>query len=170
VFVVADTLTPEGRTVDWVDDPPSAGLRTLSRDQILEMREAGVRFGSHSDRHRDLPTLSDEECLRDLRASRELLEDLLGEPVPLLAYPRGLHDARVRLAAERAGYAHAFTLPETRETYGPYAIPRVGIYPGNGPRGLRAKTSRWYLAVRTNGAYPALRRVLRGAPPPRAPG
>ena len=33
----------------------------------------------------------------------------------LLAYPRGLHDARVREAAAAAGYTHAFALPETAE-------------------------------------------------------
>jgi peptidoglycan/xylan/chitin deacetylase (PgdA/CDA1 family) len=163
VFLVARTLAPEGKTVDWVDDPPARPPATLSRPQVLEMQEAGVRFESHSLDHRDLRLLSDEECERDLRASRELLEDLLARPVTLLAYPRGLHDARVRRAAERAGYAFAFTLPEAREAAGRFAIPRVGIYDGNGTRGLRTKTSPWYLAARTSRAYPPLRRAVEAA-------
>src|SRR5437879_7813581 len=52
VFIVAQTLTSGGRAVDWVDDPPSWPLETLSREQILEMRAAGISFGSHSFSHR----------------------------------------------------------------------------------------------------------------------
>lgn len=171
VFLVAETLLPEGRAVDWVDDPPPGGLLTLALDQILEMQGMGLRFGSHSNRHADLPSLTDDECLRDLRASRELLEDLLGRPVPFVAYPRGAHDERVRRAAHRAGFTHGFSLPETKERAGPFAIPRVGVYPGNGTRGLSAKTSPWYLSVRTSAAYPFLRSIARrGRAPARPPG
>jgi peptidoglycan/xylan/chitin deacetylase (PgdA/CDA1 family) len=163
VFLVARTLAPEGKAVDWVDDPPPRPPATLSLDQVVEMQAAGVRFESHSLDHRDLRVLTDEECERDLRSSRELLEDLLRRPVTLLAYPRGHHDARVRRAAERAGYAFAFTLPEAREPVGRFAIPRVGIYDGNGTRGLRTKASPWYLAARTSRGYAPLRRAFEAA-------
>jgi peptidoglycan/xylan/chitin deacetylase (PgdA/CDA1 family) len=158
VFLVAETLTPQGRPVDWA--PPGSG--TLTRDEVLEMSEGGVRFGSHSYSHHDLTALGDDERERDLRESRVLLEDLLGRPVPFLAYPGGRHDERVQRSARRAGYTHAFTLPDRREAPGPYAIPRAGVYPGNGPRALRIKSSRWYLPVRTTSAFPAIRGALRG--------
>jgi len=159
VFLVAATLGPARRAVDWVDDPPRQPLETLSRSQVLEMRAAGVTFGSHSFAHHDLTALSDDECERDLRASRDLLEDLLGDPVPWLAYPRGRHNERVRRAASRAGFTHAFTLPERPEPAGLHAVPRVGIWPKDGINALRAKTSDWYLAVRTSRAYPLARAV-----------
>ena len=160
VFVVARTLAPGGLPVDWVDTPAPGPLRTLSLEQILDMRDAGVGFGSHSSVHRDLTTLSEEECERDLRESRELLEDLLRQPVRYLAYPRGRSDERVRRAAQRAGFANAFTLPEARESPGPFAIPRVGIYRGNGIRHLRIKSARWYLPLRTNPVYCMVRRAI----------
>jgi peptidoglycan/xylan/chitin deacetylase (PgdA/CDA1 family) len=150
VFLVAQTLTPAGRPVDWVDTPGSAPLTTLTLDQVLEMQEAGVDFQSHSWAHHDLTRLSWDECVRDLRESRELLSDLLGRRVTLLAYPRGLHDADVRRAAEVAGYSHAFALPETAEEPGDYAVPRVGIYRGNGALTVRMKSARPYLRVRTS--------------------
>jgi peptidoglycan/xylan/chitin deacetylase (PgdA/CDA1 family) len=165
VFLVAETLTPGGRAVDWVDDPPPGPIRTLSLEQVLEMQEAGVAFGSHSYSHRDLTSLSEEECERDLRESRLVLEELLGRRVPFLAYPRGRHAEHVRRAAARAGFTHAFSLPEAREPVGPMALPRVGIYPGNGLLTLRAKASRWYLPVRTGPLFPALRMVARGRRP-----
>lgn len=160
VFLVAETLTPAGRPVDWVDGAPSSPLRTLDLDQVREMQEAGVDFQSHSWAHRDLTTLDPDGCVEDLRASRQLLEDLLGRPVPLLAYPRGRHDERVREAASRAGYSHAVALPEGPEQPGPYAVPRVGIHRGNGLAVLRVKCARDYLRVRSS-ARQAMRRIRR---------
>jgi peptidoglycan/xylan/chitin deacetylase (PgdA/CDA1 family) len=168
VFVVARTLTPEGLPVTWVDTPP-APLRTLTLDQILEMQEAGVAFGSHSSVHHDLTALSEEDSEKDLRDSRELLEDLLHRPVRFLAYPRGRSDERVRRSARRAGFANAFTLPETREPRGPFAIPRVGVYRGNGVRELRIKSSSFYLPVRTSSIFPMVRRALGSNPDPAGP-
>jgi peptidoglycan/xylan/chitin deacetylase (PgdA/CDA1 family) len=153
VFLVAQTLTEAGQTVDWIDDPPEFELRTLGRDQVLEMQAAGVDFQSHSYSHADLTTLSFDRCVRDLRDSRELLESLLGAPVRLLAYPRGRHDDGVRAAAARAGYTHAFTLPEKSEPLGPYAVPRVGIYRGNSVRNLQLKSAPKYLNVRLSRGY-----------------
>lgn len=157
VFLVAETLTPRGREVDWA--PPGSG--TLSLEQVREMADAGVAFGSHSYSHHDLRGLTNSELARDLLDSRTLLEDLLHRSVPFLAYPGGRHDARVRAAAREAGYTHAFTLPDTPEAPGPYAIPRAGVYPGNGPTALRIKSSRWYMRFRTTKAFPALRDAAR---------
>lgn len=159
IFVVANTLTPQAQQVDWVDDPPLRPLATLTLDEVREMHEAGIRFGSHSYSHHDLTLLSEKECERDLRTSRELIEDQLETRITLLAYPRGLHDEGVRRAAARAGFTHAFTLPDLREPIGPFAVPRVGVYPGDTRVTLRGKTSQWYLRVRTSGAFPMLRRL-----------
>jgi peptidoglycan/xylan/chitin deacetylase (PgdA/CDA1 family) len=158
VFLVAQTLTPAGRPVDWVDTPGTEPLRTLTLDQVMEMQDAGVDFQSHSWAHLDLTRLSEDECTRDLGESRELLSDLLGRPVTLLAYPRGRHDAHVRRAAARAGYTHAFALPEQAEPAHEYAVPRVGIFRGNGRLTVRIKAARPYLRVRTS------RTVSRTAP------
>jgi peptidoglycan/xylan/chitin deacetylase (PgdA/CDA1 family) len=150
VFLVAQTLTPEGRPVDWVDTPGTEPLTTLTLDQVREMQDAGVDFQSHSWAHHDLRQLTWDECVRDLRDSREFLSDLLGRAVTLLCYPRGLHDAGVRKAAEVAGYTHAFALPEGPEQPGDYAVPRVGIWRGNGLSAVRVKATRPYLRVRTS--------------------
>ena len=167
VFLVAETLTAAGRPVDWVDTAPAEQLTTLTIEQVREMQDAGIRFESHSFSHLDLTSLSFEDCVRDLTDSRELLETLLGRPVRLLAYPRGRHNASVRAAAERAGYSHAFTLPEGREPVGPYAVPRVGLFYGNDLRHLRVKSARSYLRLRTGRPYQVvrhLRRTTSGAP------
>lgn len=163
VFLVAETLTDRGRVVDWVTPPPAVPPATLTVEQVLEMQEAGVSFQSHSCSHHDLPLLSEEECQRDLRTSRELLEEVLGRRVPYLAYPRGLHDDHVQRAAARAGYRNSFTLPEKKEAAGPHSIPRVGVYPQNGSLALMVKTSHAYLPLRTTKAFVAVRPLVRAA-------
>lgn len=163
VFLVARTLTDSGQPVDWVDTPPPFPLTTLSLDQVCEMQSQGISFESHSLSHTDLTQMSFEDCVVDLRESRELLESLLGHRVRLLAYPRGRHNAAVRAAAVRAGYSHAFALPESREIGGPYSIPRVGVYRGNGLTHLRLKSARPYLRVRTGGAYRLAQHAVRSA-------
>lgn len=161
VFLVAATLTSEGHPVDWVDTPPSWELETLTTDHVAEAMDRGFEFASHTWTHRTLPDLDPEDCERDLRDSRIFLEDLLGHPVPYVAYPRGRHNAMVRRTTERAGYSHGLALPETREEPGPYAVPRAGIFPGNNGAVLRAKTSRRYQAFRQSQVYPAVRSLLR---------
>ncbi len=167
VFLVAQTLTERGQEVDWIDTPPPYETQTLTVDQVREMQESGVTFESHSSTHADLTRLTYAECLADLRDSRELLESVLGRPVRLLAYPRGRHAPHVRAAAEKAGYSHAFALPEGPETVGDYALPRVGIYRNNGVPALRVKAARPYLPLRTGRVFQAAQRVTGSGGGPR---
>jgi len=157
VFLVAQTLSDEGLGAWWVRTPPAWPLTTLTVDEVLHLRDLGVDFQSHSWAHRDLPELDEDACDRDLRQSREFLQDLLHAPVPFLAYPRGLHDEGVRRAARRAGYSHGFALPEGPERVDEYAVPRVGIYRGNPSWTLAAKAHPRYLDVRHSRLARALR-------------
>lgn len=159
VFLVAQTLTPQGQVVDWVDDPPACPPSTLTLDQVLEMQEAGIDFQSHTWAHRDLTTLGYDECVEDLRSSRELISDLLGKHVTCLAYPRGRHNGMVREAARKAGYTHAFALPEENEDVDDFAIPRVGIYRGNSALVFHVKNTPSYLALRHGRVAVMARRV-----------
>jgi peptidoglycan/xylan/chitin deacetylase (PgdA/CDA1 family) len=159
VFVVAETLTASGRAVDWVDDPPPQTLETLNRAQLREMLAAGVGVGSHSYSHLDLTTLNEDECERDLRRSREVLEDVVAGPVRLLAYPRGRHNETVRRAAARAGFTHAFTLPDGPEPIGPHAVPRAGVWSGDGEVALRIKSADAYITMRTSPIFGIMRRA-----------
>ena len=160
MFLVAGTLADGGQPVDWVRPPATVPLSTLTVDQVRDLQSQGVRFASHSFRHLDLDTLGADACLEDLRHSKELLEDLLGSRVDYLAYPRGRHDETVRRCAERAGYSHAFSLPQVREEPGPFSVPRVGIFRGNSPMTVRLKLSRPYLPVRTGRAFPYARGLV----------
>jgi peptidoglycan/xylan/chitin deacetylase (PgdA/CDA1 family) len=81
----------------------------LTRAQLLEMAAAGVSVGAHSRTHADLTGCSDADLKREVRGSREDLEDLLGAPCTRFAYPYGRLDARVRAAVAAAGFRTAVT-------------------------------------------------------------
>ena len=163
LFAVSGALDGGVRPVEWLDERDRGGrdVAVMGPEAVRELAEAGWTIGSHSHTHRDLTQLSEHECELDLRHSREALEELLGRPVRWVAYPRGRHAQHVRRAAKRAGFTFGFSLPESHERVDPMALPRVGIYRGDGVAALRAKLSRWYLPLRTSPAYPLLRRAVR---------
>lgn len=160
VFIVAETLDGAGAGIDWIEDP-RAPRRSLSLPQVLELRDAGFDIGSHSYSHRDLTTLLDGEIVSDLRRSREVLEDLIEGPVTLLAYPGGRHDARVRRAAATAGFEHSYAMADSQPRCLPHAIPRVGMYQGQGTATLSAKTSPWFWHMRDSPLQPLMARLAR---------
>jgi peptidoglycan/xylan/chitin deacetylase (PgdA/CDA1 family) len=62
----------------------------MTSDAVVALRRAGMEIGSHTDRHPILSCVSDEVARQEMSEGRERLEALLGESVPLLAYPVGL--------------------------------------------------------------------------------
>jgi peptidoglycan/xylan/chitin deacetylase (PgdA/CDA1 family) len=89
-FFVVTGLVGKPGYLDW------DGVRALDR--------AGMEVGSHTVSHARLADLPDSDVLRELVESRRELERQLGHPVDLLAYPYNSVRARVREAAEKAGY------------------------------------------------------------------
>lgn len=108
VFLVSDRIGGDnawggaGKTAT----PP---LPLLGAAEIRAMQRRGTAFHSHARTHLRLPELSDAQLERELRGSREALEELLGDEVRYLAYPFGAEDQRVREAARSAGYRAAFS-------------------------------------------------------------
>jgi peptidoglycan/xylan/chitin deacetylase (PgdA/CDA1 family) len=103
-------------------------LATMSWDELRGVAERGFEIGSHTVSHPHLRQLSDAELDRELAESRARIEDELGRPCRLLAYPYGEHDTRVQEAARRNGYAAAFALWAGSSPTNLYALPRVDFY------------------------------------------
>ena len=113
------------------------------------MQDAGVDFQSHSWAHHDLTQLTEDECVRDLRDSRELLSDLLGRPGRRCWPIRGAGTARTSAGRRPGPGSRTPSRCRSRhEEVDDYAIPRVGIFRGNGQLALRIKAARPYLRLR----------------------
>jgi peptidoglycan/xylan/chitin deacetylase (PgdA/CDA1 family) len=124
-------------------------LTTMGWAELRELNQQGIEIGSHTLTHPHLTALDREELERELRESRERLEDELSAPCRFLSYPFGDEDEGVRAAARARGYAAAFALPGTQTGTDLFAVPRVGIWREDGPFRVRVKTSatgrRWLL-------------------------
>jgi len=97
-------------------------LRTLTRNQ--------VEIGGHTVNHPILTRLDDEVARREISDNKAQLEELIGQPVRLFAYPNGKrptdYDERHVAMVEQAGYAAAFTTVGRAATaaYSRFEIPR----------------------------------------------
>ncbi|MEU3184288.1 polysaccharide deacetylase family protein [Streptomyces sp. NPDC006923] len=100
-YLTTGAITP-GRTSLL----PPAPMMTLAQVPRLE-RSYGIEVGAHTVTHAQLDTLPAAALRRELRESKETLEDVLGHEVAHLAYPHGYNSRAVRRAAARAGYASA---------------------------------------------------------------
>ena len=116
-------------------------MATMSWEELRGLADRGVEIGSHTITHPHLTRLTDQELTVELQDSRDRIEDELGRPCTLLAYPYGENDDRVREAARRAGYAAAYGLRETFAAADTFGLPRVDLYRRDTPLRARLKTA-----------------------------
>jgi peptidoglycan/xylan/chitin deacetylase (PgdA/CDA1 family) len=96
-----------GETSRWLIAERGIELPLLDWDSVRALRAAGHECGSHAMSHTRLTRLTPTQCLDELRDSRRVLEDRLGEETRHLAYPFGDYDQDVRALAGEAGYRTA---------------------------------------------------------------
>jgi peptidoglycan/xylan/chitin deacetylase (PgdA/CDA1 family) len=96
-----------GETSRWLIAERGIELPLLTWDAVRAVRAAGNECGSHAMSHTRLTRLTADQCRDELRDSRRVLEDQLGEEIGHLAYPFGDYDERVRALAAEAGYRTA---------------------------------------------------------------
>lgn len=164
VFLVTGRVGTDNAWPGQRGDVPVEPL--LSWPEIEGLAQSGFRFAAHGATHARLDRL-DAQCLgRELRGSREAIEDRLGRPCRLLAYPNGAAPRRVRQAAARH-FAAAFG---TRLGYADggqdvFGLARVDAYYLRTPRALDALINdRWRGWLRWRRALRSLRRHAAGAP------
>jgi len=116
-------------------------LRTMTWDELRSLAERGLEIGSHTVSHPHLTALSDAELEHELRSSKQRLEDELGAPCRVFAYPFGDCDDRVRTAARAAGYEAAFGLPGDAAWRDRFDVFRVGVWHGESPRRVALKAN-----------------------------
>jgi len=104
VFLVAGQI---GGSNDW--DRSEETLSLMTAEEIRELQEEGVMFGSHSLSHRSLVTLAPTEIAREQFRSRCNLEKILRRPVQAISYPYGANNAVVRHLAGACGYLYGVT-------------------------------------------------------------
>jgi peptidoglycan/xylan/chitin deacetylase (PgdA/CDA1 family) len=124
----------------------------LTWNEVRELRQAGIQFGSHTVNHPRLVELPWREIAEELRESKQELEQQLGEPVTTFAYPFAFPQAKRafvrdfrRLLAE-IGYTCCATTELGRVGLGddPYRLKRLPANSLDDPGLFRAKLEGCY--------------------------
>lgn len=76
----------------------------LSSDDLREMASRNIDFGSHTVNHVILTNECDATVESELVESKKALEEIVGKPVDMLAYPDGDFSSKIIRRAETYGY------------------------------------------------------------------
>ena len=107
----------------------------LTWEEVGEMYQSGlVRFGSHTESHRILTTLSDDEVALELLRSKERLvaAGVVDPDFIPFAYPNGNYTDRIAAMVREAGYRLAVTTEKGWNRVKPvpdsYRLKRIGVH------------------------------------------
>jgi peptidoglycan/xylan/chitin deacetylase (PgdA/CDA1 family) len=132
---IADILEENGWrghfliTVDYIGSPTF-----VSAEQIRALRRRGHMIGSHSCSHPERMSLcAPDQLLREWQRSRDVLSDMLGEPITVASVPGGFYSRAVAQAAAQAGLKVLFNsepTPRPHTVDGCLVLGRYTIYRG----------------------------------------
>jgi peptidoglycan/xylan/chitin deacetylase (PgdA/CDA1 family) len=125
VFIVADQI---GKTNIW-DQAFGEELPLMGWPEIHHLQGEGIEFGSHSTAHHALTALSNEDLVRDLARSRAILQQGLGAPTRVIAYPHGDFNPIVEHFAGGCGYTFGVTCRAGSSQFNDsiLALPRIEV-------------------------------------------
>lgn len=105
----------------------------LSWEEVREMSENGISFGSHTLTHPLLTRLPSKQAQKEIHLSKEIIEQQVRKPVITFAYPSGNFDAHIERMVKDAGYSAAVsTIPGyNRSKTNIYALKRNTIFLSN---------------------------------------
>jgi peptidoglycan/xylan/chitin deacetylase (PgdA/CDA1 family) len=95
--------------------------------QVREMDRTGMQIGSHGHQHVDHSRPSEQTLVKELRMSREMLQDELGHAVEWFAPPYGFVNRKTIRAAEAAGFSGVATSRISLAEAGSAVVPRIAV-------------------------------------------
>jgi peptidoglycan/xylan/chitin deacetylase (PgdA/CDA1 family) len=153
VFVVSGWLGRPHPAAPWT--------RIVTADELRDLDGAGVEIGGHSVTHADLSTLSYEAALDELAVGKRELEEALGKPVEVAAYPYGRANEDTIRAGREAGFRAACGASARGSWDEPHFLPRQDMDNGCTLIGLRLKRDDRYEPLMRYAPARAVRRVSR---------
>lgn len=102
----------------------------LTREMVCTLAQQGIEIGGHTITHPILTSLEDESARYEIEGGKQQLEQIIGKPVRLFAYPNGKvgmdYDERHVAMAKEAGFDAAFTtaIGAARHSQDLFQLPR----------------------------------------------
>ena len=92
-----------------LDEKPIQG-EILTWEQVNEMKDSGIKFGSHTHTHEILKYADNNLIANELEKSKSILEEKLGEEINAFCYPNGRYRIDNSDLLRESGYRYGFIL------------------------------------------------------------
>lgn len=154
VFLVTDFC---GKNNVWAGNPSDFPLsKLLSWNEIKELHNQGIEFGSHTLTHPDLTKISSKQTKSEITESKAKIEEILGSEVKTFAYPFGKFNQEIKQIVEKEHQAACSTILGKIQTGSDYfALERVDTYYLSNPQVFNR------LSTKSFDGYMAFRHLLR---------
>ncbi|HPC35698.1 MAG TPA: polysaccharide deacetylase family protein [Candidatus Marinimicrobia bacterium] len=151
IFVVTGLLTvPKTLQFDSaVNDNVTEMDYSITLEQMREMANYGIEFGSHTITHPRLDTIGLVEAEKEIDQSKRTLEQYLNQQVKTFCYPYGALNDDVIALVSKSGYQCAVVTPTRQEIKeSRFTLIRVGVYNSNSLLKFKFKCSNLFLSLR----------------------
>lgn len=128
----------------------------LNWEEVKDMSDQFVSFGSHTCNHRLLNQISEDLVSFEINESKEILERMDINYTPVFCYPNGNNNESVKKIVCNSGYKAALTTKfgsEKIHTCDLFGLKRIGVHEG-------VASSKAEFAFRLSGIKQALRKVF----------
>jgi peptidoglycan/xylan/chitin deacetylase (PgdA/CDA1 family) len=106
------------------------GVERLSTDELRELAASPlITIGSHATTHPKLATLPETAGRKEVRTSREMLTEQIGEAPQFFSYPHGSVNSEVAQWVQEAGFLAGVTtrVANVRPHTSPFLLPRHAV-------------------------------------------
>jgi len=116
-------------TIFLISDAVGRYPYLLNWDQVKEMSQNDISFGSHTRNHAYVPSLSIDQMKDEIIMSKHVIEEHLGKPIYDFAYPGGGFNEQAKAIIALAGYRSALSTNRGYDRYNIdlYELDRIHI-------------------------------------------
>jgi len=110
-------------------DPETEPMH-LNWEEVCEMANAGLEFGSHTLTHPILTNVSEEQLTVEVAQAKTIIERHLERHIIAFSYPSGRFDARIQAAVSSRGFEFAVSYHQDvahQSSFERYALPRIHV-------------------------------------------
>ncbi|MCP4270111.1 MAG: polysaccharide deacetylase family protein [Candidatus Brocadiaceae bacterium] len=104
IFVISQLV---GHTNEWMQKDGYKKIKLSGWSELKKMVAKGITIGAHTRTHPLLTEIDIESATEEIQGVKKELEDELGLPINLFAYPYGKMNETVRQIVKGAGYEAA---------------------------------------------------------------
>ncbi|MDA9863778.1 polysaccharide deacetylase family protein [Flavobacteriales bacterium] len=136
-----------GKTNSWDVEEGRAEVQLMDGSAIRELHKVGMEIGGHSHHHIRLGEVEESRAIKELRMSKEILDDLIQKETQSMAWPYGSVPENSAELLKQCGWKSGLAIfsPDTH----PARMRRFIIHDGDTSQSMRLKFGPLYRAYRS---------------------